>query len=183
MSGIMDSIRFEGVPRKTGISCADILGGLFALIGTLAALVERDRSGAGAQLDISMQDAAAWITQWQRAGFDTRRGTCMVRCADGHAVIETAADDDMVRAAADLTRAALVERLAHRGVAAAAVHTIAEVAESAQARERGLLRPVRDSAGREWSVFASPIRLLQTEAHGQTAIGPLGEVGERGFDS
>jgi crotonobetainyl-CoA:carnitine CoA-transferase CaiB-like acyl-CoA transferase len=130
-----------------------------------------------------MQDAAAWITQWQRAGLDNSRRACTVRCADGYVAVEGTVDAAMARAAADRTRAALVERLAGRGITAAAVHSIAEVAESAQARSRRLLRRVRDSAGREWPVFASPIRLQDGSPRSQSAIGPLGEAGEHGFDA
>jgi crotonobetainyl-CoA:carnitine CoA-transferase CaiB-like acyl-CoA transferase len=177
MSGIMDSIRSNGVPQKTGISFADVLGGLFALTGTLAALAAPDRSGNGEALDISMQDAGAWITQWQRAGLDSARDIRTVRCADGYVVVEAAkgADADIAHCA-DLMRAALVERLARRGIAAAPVRSIAEVAESAQAYERGLLRRVRDSAGREWPIFACPMRLSLTPANAHAAIGPLGEA-------
>src|SRR5690606_32026474 len=83
MAGIMDSIRVDGVPQKTGISFADILGGLFALVATLGALVTRQRSGTGDAIDIAMQDAAAWITQWRGAGIDVARDAYVIRCADG----------------------------------------------------------------------------------------------------
>jgi crotonobetainyl-CoA:carnitine CoA-transferase CaiB-like acyl-CoA transferase len=184
MSGIMDSIRVHGIPQKTGISFADILGGLFALAGTLGVLVRRESTGMGDALDISMQDAAAWITQWQRAEPESTCDTSVVRCADGHVVVETMTEAAAESARADgSTRAALVERLARRGIAAAAVLSIAEVAESDQARQRALLRRARDSAGREWPVFSSPIRLHACASCTQTAIGPLGEAGDRDFAS
>ncbi|MPZ43333.1 MAG: CoA transferase [Betaproteobacteria bacterium] len=177
MSGIMDAIRVNGVPQKTGISFADILGGLFALIATLSALVARNMSGAGDAIDISMQDAAAWITQWQRAGVDATRGARVVRCADGyvavddgHGVAVPASD------AAGMTRSALVERLTRQNVAAVAVRTVAEVAESEQVRSRNLLLRAHDSAGREWAIFTCPIRLAVTPARARMAIGPLGEA-------
>jgi crotonobetainyl-CoA:carnitine CoA-transferase CaiB-like acyl-CoA transferase len=183
MSGIMDSIRVNGVPQKTGISFADILGGLFALVGTLGALVSRDQTGSGDALDISMQDAAAWITQWQRAELDgIRRHPSIVRCADGYVAVEAVMETPVdITAAAETTRAALVDRLAQRGIAAAAVHSIAEVADSSQARERTLLRRVHDSAGRDWPVFSSPIRLRTYAPGAKAAIGPLGEAGDSGF--
>jgi crotonobetainyl-CoA:carnitine CoA-transferase CaiB-like acyl-CoA transferase len=182
MSGIMDSIRASGVPQKTGISLADILGGLFALTGTLGALVRRESTGMGDALDISMQDAAAWITQWQRARLDGTREALVVRCADGHIVVEalTKALAEIAHSG-DATRAALVQRLGRCGVAAAAVLSVAEVAESDQARERALLRRAHDSAGRKWPLFPSPVRLQASPSCTQTAIGPLGEAGDRGF--
>ena len=182
MSGIMDSIRVNGVPQKTGVSFADILGGLFGLIGTLGALVSREQTGAGDALDLSMQDAGAWITQWQRAGLDGLHDASVVRCADGYVAVEgTGKTPAEIAAAADTTRAALVERLALRGFAASAIHSVKEVAESDQARERALLQRVHDSAGREWPVFASPIRLRDYASGPQAAIGPLGEAGNPSF--
>jgi crotonobetainyl-CoA:carnitine CoA-transferase CaiB-like acyl-CoA transferase len=184
MSGIMDSIRVDGVPQKTGISFADILGGLFALVGTIAALLAREKSGTGDQLDISMQDAAAWIAQWQRHGYDRSRDATIVRCADGHLAAENLdALPELLEQAARLPRAEMLARLSQHGIAAAYVHSITEVAESLQARARGLLHRVRDSAGREWPVFASPIRSSTPPARAPFAIGPLGETGNPGFHS
>ncbi|MGH8636736.1 MAG: CoA transferase, partial [Burkholderiales bacterium] len=177
MSGIMDSIRVNGVPQKTGISFADILGGLFALIATLSALVARNMSGAGDAIDISMQDAAAWITQWQRAGVDASRGARVVRCADGYVAVDDGHGIAVpASAAAGMTRSALVERLARQNVAAAPIRTVSEVAESEQVRSRNLLLHAHDSAGREWPIFTCPIRLALTPARARTAIGPLGEA-------
>jgi crotonobetainyl-CoA:carnitine CoA-transferase CaiB-like acyl-CoA transferase len=63
MSGLMDATRSAGVPYKAGISVADIGGGQFALVALLAALLQRDRGGRGAAIDLSMQDAACWFAQ------------------------------------------------------------------------------------------------------------------------
>jgi crotonobetainyl-CoA:carnitine CoA-transferase CaiB-like acyl-CoA transferase len=184
MSGIMDSIRVNGVPQKTGISFADILGGLFALVGTLAALLSREHTRLGDALDISMQDAAAWITQWQRAGLDGVRGIALVRCADGYVAVDSGTrTPPEIAVPPGTARAALVERLARRGIAAAAVRSVAEVAESEQARERALLQRVQDSAGREWPVFANPIRLQAFASGVKAAIGPLGEAANASFVS
>lgn len=69
MSGIMDSTRFDGTPIKAGISAADIAGGQTGLLLILASLAQRERTGAGCAIDISMQDVGAWMTQhrWNRA--------------------------------------------------------------------------------------------------------------------
>ncbi len=45
-----------GPPVRPGLSLGDIAGGLFGAIGVLAALRERDRSGLGQFVDISMLD-------------------------------------------------------------------------------------------------------------------------------
>lgn len=58
MSGLMAGTGEEGgSPLKTGESIADLLAGLFASWGIMAALVNRDRTGAGATLDVAMYDA------------------------------------------------------------------------------------------------------------------------------
>ncbi len=43
-------------PQKAGVALADILTGLYAVIGILAALAERERSGAGQHVDVALLD-------------------------------------------------------------------------------------------------------------------------------
>ncbi len=47
----------ETGPTRSGIPIGDLGGGLFGALGVLAALVERDRTGRGQHVDISMLDA------------------------------------------------------------------------------------------------------------------------------
>lgn len=50
-------------PVRVGISIADISAGMYGLAAILAALVERERTGAGVFLDIAMLDALAeWMS-------------------------------------------------------------------------------------------------------------------------
>lgn len=44
-------------PAKTGISTADIAGGMYAFSGILAALYERERTGRGSAFEVSLFDA------------------------------------------------------------------------------------------------------------------------------
>lgn len=44
-------------PTRSGIPIGDLGGGMFGALGVLAALVERDRTGRGQHVDISMLDA------------------------------------------------------------------------------------------------------------------------------
>ncbi|MDT1060500.1 CoA transferase [Paracoccus sp. CPCC 101403] len=58
MSGLMAGTGEEGgPPLKTGESIADLIAGLFASWSIMAALVQRDRTGQGAVLDVAMYDA------------------------------------------------------------------------------------------------------------------------------
>lgn len=57
MSGIMDLTgEPEHAPQKIGVAYADILTGLYAVIGIQAALAERARSGQGQHLDMALLD-------------------------------------------------------------------------------------------------------------------------------
>lgn len=64
MGGIM-SITGEpgGPPVRPGISQGDITAGMFTAIGILAALHERERSGQGQMLDVSMLDSQIAILE------------------------------------------------------------------------------------------------------------------------
>src|SRR5260370_32881980 len=52
MGGIMDLTGLpDGDPQRTGVPVADIFTGVYSVIGILAALIERDRTGQGCQVD------------------------------------------------------------------------------------------------------------------------------------
>jgi len=64
MGGIMSITGYpDGPPVRPGISLGDIAAGLFAAIGILAALRERDRTGRGQMVDISMLDCQIAILE------------------------------------------------------------------------------------------------------------------------
>ncbi len=59
MSGIMAVTgEPEGEPMKVGVAWVDVLTGLYAAVGILAALHERQRSGRGQRIDLSLFDVA-----------------------------------------------------------------------------------------------------------------------------
>ncbi len=58
MSGLMSATGEEGgAPLQTGEALGDLIAGLFASWSIMAALVQRDRTGQGAALDVAMYDA------------------------------------------------------------------------------------------------------------------------------
>ncbi len=64
MGGIMSITGYPGgPPARPGISLGDIAAGLFAAIGILAALQERERSGQGQMVDIGMLDCQIAILE------------------------------------------------------------------------------------------------------------------------
>ncbi|MFL5738033.1 MAG: CaiB/BaiF CoA transferase family protein [Actinomycetota bacterium] len=60
LSGLM-SVTGEpgGDPVKVGVALLDVIAGLYAAIGILAALTERDRTGRGRHVSVSLFEAAA----------------------------------------------------------------------------------------------------------------------------
>lgn len=64
LSGIVSITGTESGERvRVGTSIADIVSGLYAAVGVLAALSRRDRGGGGAQIDLSMLDAAVSVLE------------------------------------------------------------------------------------------------------------------------
>jgi CoA:oxalate CoA-transferase len=64
MGGVMSITGHPGgPPARPGLSLGDIAGGLFTAIGVLAALRERDRSGEGQMVDVSMLDCQVAILE------------------------------------------------------------------------------------------------------------------------
>ena len=63
MGGIMSLTgEPEGQPMKVGVGIADVMTGMYAAVGILAALHHRDRQGVGQHIDISLLDAQiAWL--------------------------------------------------------------------------------------------------------------------------
>lgn len=60
-SGVVSLTGSEGAPAKVGVSIADISSGLYAYSSILAALIQRERTGRGERIDISMLEC---LTEW-----------------------------------------------------------------------------------------------------------------------
>jgi crotonobetainyl-CoA:carnitine CoA-transferase CaiB-like acyl-CoA transferase len=102
VSGIM-SITGEpgGPPVKAGVPLTDLSAGLFALVGILAALESRHRTGVGQQVDTSLVDAGVALSVWEATeyfsgiGIPAALGSAhrmnapyqAIRCADGYLTI------------------------------------------------------------------------------------------------
>jgi CoA:oxalate CoA-transferase len=66
LSGVMSLTGEEGRPAmRLGIPAGDLVAGMFAAIGVLAALVRRQSTGAGALIDISMLDGQLAMVSYQ----------------------------------------------------------------------------------------------------------------------
>lgn len=59
MSGLMSITGTkQSGPQKVGVAIVDVITGLYAAIGIQAALIEREQSGRGQKLDLSLYDSA-----------------------------------------------------------------------------------------------------------------------------
>ncbi len=77
--GIMGITGMEGEPPvKVGVATADLMAGLYAVTATVSALVERERTGAGRQVEIALMDAQVaglgnQAMNWLAAGVNPAR--------------------------------------------------------------------------------------------------------------
>jgi len=186
MSGIMDLTGSpDGPPQKMGVAFADIFTGLYGVVGVLAALAQRERTGRGQHLDMALFDTMTGVLgnqamNWLATGEAPRRmGNAHPNivpyqdfpASDGHLIIACGADRQFERLSAllDLPEALTApnrtnaERVAHR---AALTSAIAE--RTANWRRDDLLAALEDAG-----IPAGPINTVaqafeteQAEARG-----------------
>lgn len=101
----------DGAPTKVGVGIADVMCGMYATIGILAALRHRDATGIGQHIDLSLVDAQmAWLvnegTNFLTSGQEPqRRGNAhpnivpydAFECADGHFLLAVGNDAQFAR--------------------------------------------------------------------------------------
>jgi formyl-CoA transferase/succinyl-CoA--D-citramalate CoA-transferase len=101
----------DRAPSRCGISLGDSMAALFAVVGTLAALNERQRSGRGQEVDVAIYEAVAALMESTLADFElggvlrTRTGSVLAGVApsnvyptsDGSSVILAANADAVYR--------------------------------------------------------------------------------------
>ena len=130
-----------GGPQKVGVALTDIMTGLYATVGILAALNERERSGLGQHIDLALLDVTAatlanQATNYLVGGLNPRRlGNAHPNIvpyqsfvvADGHLIVAVGNDDQFRRFARELGREELADdprfagnsqRVEHRDVLA-----------------------------------------------------------------
>ncbi|MBN8612319.1 MAG: CoA transferase [Deltaproteobacteria bacterium] len=84
MSGLMSVTgEVEGAPMKVGVGIADVVCGLYATIGILAALREVERSGRGQHVDLALYDTQlSWLVPAAASTFLT--GAAPARRGNAH---------------------------------------------------------------------------------------------------
>ena len=85
-TGLLSVTGTQDAPAKAGISVADIAGGMYAFSSVLAALYARERTGAGAALQVSLFES---LTEWmsQPMYYAMYTGVPPARTGTSHATI------------------------------------------------------------------------------------------------
>ncbi|MGJ8546631.1 MAG: CaiB/BaiF CoA transferase family protein [Sulfitobacter sp.] len=101
----------DGVPTKVGVGIADVMCGMYACIGVLAALRHRDKTGEGQHVELALIDTQmAWLIN-EGMNFLTsgdlpeRRGNAhpnivpydAFECSDGHILLAVGNDPQFAR--------------------------------------------------------------------------------------
>jgi crotonobetainyl-CoA:carnitine CoA-transferase CaiB-like acyl-CoA transferase len=85
-AGFLSVTGTPGEPAKAGCSIADIAAGMYAFTGILAALLQREKTGRGARLDVSMLESLAeWMSYPLYYAFDG--ASAPARSGASHATI------------------------------------------------------------------------------------------------
>lgn len=101
----------DGEPQKMGVAFADIFTGLYGVIGIQSALTERERSGRGQQIDLSLLDSMVGVMANQATNHligglnPTRMGNAhptivpyqVFATDDGHVIVAGANDGQFKR--------------------------------------------------------------------------------------
>jgi len=138
MGGIMELTGTpDGEPQRAGVPVADIFTGIYSVVGILAALAERERTGRGCLVDTALVDSQVGVLANQALNYlvsgkvPTRIGNAhpnivpyqVFPVADGHIIIATGNDNQFAKLCAILgapeipqepNYRANSDRLAHR---------------------------------------------------------------------
>jgi len=129
----------DGAPQKSGVAYADILTGVYSVVGILAALRQREQTGEGAYVDMALLDTQVGVLgnqalNWMVSGeVPHRMGNGhpnlapyqSFACADGDVIIAVGNDRQFARLCGVLDRAALAgdprfatnpDRVTHRQI-------------------------------------------------------------------
>jgi len=124
MGGIMDLTGTpEGEPQRAGVPVADIFTGIYSVIGILAALIERDRTGRGCLVDTALLDSQVGVLANQALNYlvsgkvPERLGNAhpnivpyqVFPVADGHIIIATGNDNQFAKLCAVLGEAQIAQ--------------------------------------------------------------------------
>ncbi|MEO3415813.1 CoA transferase [Roseovarius sp. CAU 1744] len=163
----------DGPPMKVGVGIADVMCGMYAAIGVLAALRHRDATGEGQHIDLALVDAQmAWLvnegTNYLTSGkLPERRGNAhpnivpydVFAARDGHVIIAVGNDTQYQRFCEVLDRPDLATSVDYQ-------------TNSDRIRHRDALAPqISETLGR-----LSVAEILQKLQSVQVPCGPIHDV-------
>jgi glutaryl-CoA transferase len=112
MGGIMDLTGMaDGEPTRIGIPVSDIFTGVYAVVGILAALAQREKTGKGSNVDTALVDSTVGVLSNQAMNYlvsgnvPKRIGNAHANIvpyqvfpvADGHVIVATGNDNQYVK--------------------------------------------------------------------------------------
>jgi len=112
MGGIMDlTVMADGEPTRIGIPVSDIFTGVYSVVGILAALAEREKTGKGGYIDAALVDSTVGVLSNQAMNYlvsgnvPKRIGNAHANivpyqvfpAADGHIIVATGNDNQYVK--------------------------------------------------------------------------------------
>ncbi len=118
----------DGEPMRAGVPVADIFTGVYSVVGVLAALAQREKTGRGCHVDTALVDSTVGVLANQALNYlvsgnvPKRIGNAhpnivpyqVFPVADGHIIIATGNDGQFARLCAVLGEAKLAEDAAYR---------------------------------------------------------------------
>jgi crotonobetainyl-CoA:carnitine CoA-transferase CaiB-like acyl-CoA transferase len=129
MGGIMELTgTADGEPQRAGVPVADIFTGIYSVVGILAALAERERTGRGCHVDTALVDSQVGVLANQALNYlisgkvPTRIGNAhpnivpyqVFPVADGHIIIATGNDNQFAKLCAVLGQAGIADEPSYR---------------------------------------------------------------------
>ena len=129
MGGMMDLTGApEGEPQRAGVPVADIFTGIYSVVGILAALIERERTGRGCLVDTALVDSQVGVLANQALNYlisgkvPRRIGNAhpnivpyqVFPVADGHIIIATGNDSQFGKLCALLGESKIAEEPRYR---------------------------------------------------------------------
>ncbi len=129
MGGIMDLTGMaDGEPTRVGIPVSDIFTGVYSVIGILAALAQREKSGKGCYVDTALVDSTVGVLSNQAMNYlvagkvPKRIGNAHANIvpyqvfpvANGHVIVATGNDNQFVKFCNVLGAPALAENPAYK---------------------------------------------------------------------
>ncbi len=129
MGGIMDLTGApDGEPQRAGVPVADIFTGIYSVVGILAALIERERTGRGCLVDTALVDSQVGVLANQALNYlisgkvPRRIGNAhpnivpyqVFPVADGHIIIATGNDSQFGKLCALLGEPKIAEEPRYR---------------------------------------------------------------------